>query len=199
MKRVFDLFCSLLLLIVLSPILAIIALVILIDDGPPVIFRQNRVGKDEKIFKIYKFRTMKNGTRNAATHDLVESDSAMTRSGKGLRRLSLDELPQLVNIVKGDMSFVGPRPLIPEEKEIRELRRARNVYSVRPGVTGWSQVNGRDLVDNETKAKMDQEYVQRRSLFFDLKILLKTVVVVLRRDGIAEGGEQAHEGRNDRK
>ncbi|MFR8012536.1 MAG: sugar transferase [Clostridia bacterium] len=199
MKRLFDFICSLVLLIILSPILAIIALVILIDDGPPVIFRQNRVGKDERIFKIYKFRTMKNGTRNAATHDLVESESAVTRSGKGLRKLSLDELPQLVNIVKGDMSFVGPRPLIPEEKGIRALRRARGVYSVRPGVTGWSQVNGRDLVDDETKAKMDQEYVQRRSLFFDLKILLKTVVVVLKRDGIAEGGEQAHEAPNDQK
>lgn len=116
MKRLFDFICSLVLLIVLSPILAIIALVILIDDGPPVIFRQDRVGKDERIFKIYKFRTMKNGTRNAATHDLVESESAVIRSGKWLRKLSLDELPQLVNIVKGDMSFVGPRPLIPEEK-----------------------------------------------------------------------------------
>lgn len=199
MKRLFDFFCSLVLLIVLSPILAIIALVILIDDGPPVIFRQSRVGKDERIFKIYKFRTMKNGTRNAATHDLVESEDAVTRSGKGLRKLSLDELPQLVNIVKGDMSFVGPRPLIPEEKAIRELRRARGVYSVRPGVTGWSQVNGRDLVDDETKAKMDQEYVQRHSLLFDLKILLKTVVVVLKRDGIAEGGEQAHKAPNDQK
>lgn len=198
MKRLFDFICSLLLLIVLSPILAIIALVILIDDGKPVIFRQDRVGKDERIFKIYKFRTMKNGTRNAATHDLVESESAVTRSGKGLRRLSLDELPQLVNILKGDMSFVGPRPLIPEETEIRVLRRARGVYSVRPGVTGWSQVNGRDLVDNETKAQMDQEYVQRRSLLFDLKILLKTVVVVLRRDGIAEGGEQTQGGAEGR-
>ncbi len=191
MKRLFDVICSLLLLIFLSPLLGIIALIVLIDDGKPVIFCQNRVGKDERIFKIYKFRTMKKGTRNAATHDLVESESVLTHSGKALRRLSLDELPQLVNILKGDMSFVGPRPLIPEETEIRELRRARNVYSVRPGVTGWSQVNGRDLVDNETKARMDQEYVQRQSLLFDFKILLKTVLVVLKRDGIAEGGEQA--------
>ena len=136
MKRLFDVICSLLLLIFLSPLLGIIALIVLIDDGKPVIFRQNRVGKDERIFKIYKFRTMKKGTRNAATHDLVESESVLTHSGKALRRLSLDELPQLVNILKGDMSFVGPRPLIPEETEIRELRRVRNVYSVRPGVTG---------------------------------------------------------------
>lgn len=191
MKRLFDIICSLLALVILSPVFAIIALVIVSDDGPPVIFRQNRVGKDEKLFKIFKFRTMKKGTRNASTHDLVESDSVVTRPGKVLRKLSLDELPQLVNILKGDMSFVGPRPLIPEETEIRELRRARNVYSVRPGVTGWSQVNGRDLVDNETKAKMDQEYVQKQSLLFDLKILFKTVGVVLKRDGIAEGGEQA--------
>ncbi len=197
MKRLFDVICSLLLLVLLSPVLAIIALVILIDDGAPVIFRQDRVGKDERIFKIYKFRTMKKGTRTASTHDLVESGDVVTRSGKGLRRLSLDELPQLINILKGDMSFVGPRPLIPEETEIRELRRARGVYAVRPGVTGWSQVNGRDLVDNETKARMDQEYVRRQSLLFDLRILLKTVFVVLRRDGIAEGGEQAEASRKE--
>lgn len=193
MKRLFDVLCSFFLLILLSPLLGIVALIVLIDDGRPVIFRQDRVGKDERIFKIYKFRTMKKGTRTAATHDLVESDSVLTRSGKMLRRLSLDELPQLVNILKGDMSFVGPRPLIPEETDIRELRRARNVYSVRPGVTGWSQINGRDLVDNETKARLDQEYVRRQSLLFDLKILLRTVIVVLRRDGIAEGGEQSEE------
>ena len=193
MKRLFDIVCSFLLLILLSPLLGAVALVVLIDDGKPVVFKQDRVGKDERIFKIYKFRTMKKGTRNAATHDLVESGSVLTRSGKTLRRLSLDELPQLVNILKGDMSFVGPRPLIPEETEIRELRRARDVYSVRPGVTGWSQVNGRDLVDNETKARMDQEYVSRQSFLFDLKILFRTVVVVLKRDGIAEGGEQTDE------
>lgn len=194
MKRLFDIICSLIALILLSPVFAVIAIVIAADDGPPVIFRQNRVGKDEKLFKIYKFRTMKKGTRNASTHDLVESGEVVTRPGRVLRRLSLDELPQLVNILKGDMSFVGPRPLIPEETEIRELRRARNVYSVRPGVTGWSQINGRDLVDNQTKAKLDQEYVQRQSFLFDLKILFKTVIVVLKHDGVAEGGDQAQGG-----
>lgn len=199
MKRLFDIIFSCLLLILLSPILAIIALVVLIDDGGPIIFKQNRVGKDERIFKIYKFRTMRKGTRTASTHDLVESGDVVTRSGKVLRKLSLDELPQLVNILKGDMSFVGPRPLIPEEREIREMRRARNVYSVRPGVTGWSQINGRDWVDNESKAKMDEEYIHRQSLLFDLKILFKTVIVVLKRDGVAEGGEQAQTDSDDQK
>lgn len=190
MKRFFDIAGSLSLLICLSPLLGVIALVILLDDGTPVIFRQKRVGKDEKIFEIYKFRTMKVGTRNTSTQDLKESGQVLTRSGKLLRRLSFDELPQLINILKGDMSFVGPRPLIPEEEQIRVLRRAGNVYSVRPGVTGWSQINGRDLVSVETKAQQDAEYVVRRSLWFDFKILLRTVVVVLKRDGIAEGGEQ---------
>ena len=196
LQRGISFLCALLGIIILSPIYLALCIWIVADSGFPILFKQKRVAKSApdgtyRYFTIYKFRTMKKGTRNAATHDLVESESVLTRSGKALRRLSLDELPQLVNILKGDMSFVGPRPLIPEETEIRELRRARNVYSVRPGVTGWSQVNGRDLVDNETKARMDQEYVQRQSLLFDFKILLKTVLVVLKRDGIAEGGEQA--------
>ncbi len=189
MKRAFDFTVSLLMIILLSPLFLIISIIIMFDAGMPVIFRQYRVGKDNKLFYIYKFRTMKRGTRNAATEELMESDSCITKSGRILRALSLDELPQLVNILNGSMSFVGPRPLIPEEKEIRQLRKEYNVYSVRPGMTGLAQINGRDTLDAEKKALFDKEYVEKQSFLFDMKILIKTVSVVLKREGITEGGE----------
>lgn len=189
MKRVFDFTVSLLLIIILSPLFLLISLIILIDAGCPVIFRQYRVGKDNKLFYIYKFRTMKNNTRNAAKCELEESESRITASGRLLRKTSLDEMPQLFNVLRGDMSFVGPRPLIPEEKEIRALRKEYNVYSVRPGITGLAQVNGRDKLSIEEKALFDKEYIDKQSLWLDFKILLKTVSVVLKRENIAEGGE----------
>ena len=180
---------SLLLIIILSPLFLLISLIILIDAGCPVIFRQYRVGKDNKLFYIYKFRTMKKNTRNAAKCELEESESCITASGRLLRKTSLDEMPQLFNVLRGDMSFVGPRPLIPEEKEIRALRKEYNVYSVRPGITGLAQVNGRDKLSIEEKALFDKEYIDKQSLWLDFKILLKTVSVVLKRENIAEGGE----------
>ncbi len=189
MKRVFDFTVSLLLIIILSPLFLLISLIILIDAGCPVIFRQYRVGKDNKLFYIYKFRTMKNNTRIAAKCELEESESRITASGRLLRKTSLDEMPQLFNVLRGDMSFVGPRPLIPEEKEIRALRKEYNVYSVRPGITGLAQVNGRDKLSIEEKALFDKEYIDKQSLWLDFKILLKTVSVVLKRENIAEGGE----------
>lgn len=189
MKRVFDFTVSLLLIIILSPLFLLISLIILIDAGCPVIFRQYRVGKDNKLFYIYKFRTMKKNTRNAAKCELEESESCITASGRLLRKTSLDEMPQLFNVLRGDMSFVGPRPLIPEEKEIRALRKEYNVYSVRPGITGLAQVNGRDKLSIEEKALFDKEYIDKQSLWLDFKILLKTVSVVLKRENIAEGGE----------
>lgn len=189
MKRAFDFTVSLLLIIVLFPVFVLVSLIVLIDAGTPVIFRQYRVGKDNKLFYIYKFRTMRRNTRNAATADLTDSEKYITKSGKILRKTSLDELPQLFNVLIGDMSFVGPRPLIPEEKEIRELRKKYNVYSVRPGITGWAQINGRDKLSIEEKALFDKEYIDKQSTLFDIKILFKTVLVVLKRENIAEGGE----------
>ena len=189
MKRVFDFTVSLLLIIILSPLFLLISLIILIDAVCPGIFRQYRVGKDNKLFYIYKVRTMKNNTRNAAKCELEESESCITASGRLLRKTSLDEMPQLFNVLRGDMSFVGPRPLIPEEKEIRALRKEYNVYSVRPGITGLAQVNGRDKLSIEEKALFDKEYIDKQSLWLDFKILLKTVSVVLKRENIAEGGE----------
>lgn len=178
MKRFFDLLFSVAALLLLSPLIAAIALIILISDGRPVVFKQDRVGKNNKLFKVRKFRTMKNGTRNVAKKELLDYDSCVTRFGRFLRKTSLDELPQLLNIIEGSMSFVGPRPLIPEEAEIRELRKKYGVYAVLPGVTGWAQVIGRDLISDEEKAAYDKEYVERRGILFDIKILFMTVAVV---------------------
>lgn len=189
MKRAFDFTVSLLLIIILFPLFLLISLIVLIDAGSPVIFRQYRVGKDNKLFYIFKFRTMRRGVKNVATANLKNSEKLITRSGRFLRKTSLDELPQLVNVLLGDMSFVGPRPLIPEEKEIRALRKKYNVYSVRPGITGWAQINGRDNLTDEEKALFDKEYIDKQSIGFDIKILFRTVFVVLKRENISEGGE----------
>lgn len=193
MKRIFDVVCSLIAIILLSPLMLLISLIILIDDGRPVFFCQDRVGYNDRLFKIRKFRTMKNGTRNTSTASLSEADECITRSGRFLRKTSLDELPQLFNVLNGTMSFVGPRPLIPEEEHIRNLRREYNVFSVRPGVTGWAQVNGRDCLTDEEKAAFDQEYVKCHSIFFDIKILFKTALVVLTGKGFAEGSASRKE------
>ncbi len=189
MKRLFDFLFSLLALIVLSPVILLLSLLVLVSSGSPVIFKQERVGYNNKLFTIYKFRTMKDGMRQTRTEDLTdeEVENDITFIGKILRKLSLDELPQLFNILKGDMSFVGPRPLIPQEEEIRKLREKYNVYSVRPGITGWAQVNGRDFITDEQKAKLDKEYVENHSLTMDIKIMFKTVWVVLAGKDIADG------------
>lgn len=192
MKRIFDFTVSLLLIILSSPVFLIIALIVLIDSGHPVIFKQYRVGKGNKLFYIYKFRTMRVNTRNASTDELEEAEQAITKSGRILRKTSLDELPQLFNVLTGKMSFVGPRPLIPEEKEIRQIRKEYNVYSVRPGITGLAQVNGRDMLSAEEKALFDKEYVEKQSFMLDMKILFKTVLVVLKRENIIEGGEKGN-------
>ncbi len=192
MKRIFDFTVSLLLIILSSPVFLVVALIVLIDSGYPVIFKQYRVGKGNKLFYIYKFRTMRVNTRNAATDDLDEAEQAITKSGRILRKTSLDELPQLFNVLTGKMSFVGPRPLIPEEKEIRRIRKEYNVYSVRPGITGLAQVNGRDMLTAEEKALFDKEYVEKQSFMLDMKILFKTVLVVLKRENILEGGEKGN-------
>mgnify|MGYP003289640092 CR=1 FL=1 len=192
MKRIFDFTVSLVLIIILIPVFLILALVVLIDSGSPVIFRQYRVGKGNKLFYIYKFRTMRVNTRNAATDDLEEAEQVITKSGHFLRKTSLDELPQLFNVLTGKMSFVGPRPLIPEEKEIRQIRKEYNVYSVRPGITGLAQVNGRDMLSTKEKALFDKEYVEKQSILLDIKIMFKTVLVVLKRENILEGGEKGN-------
>ena len=191
MKRVFDFIISLFALIILSPLFLLISLTILIGDGKPFLFRQKRVGKNNELFTIYKFRTMKRGTENVASGKLENANAKITKFGRILRATSIDELPQLFNILNGTMSLVGPRPLIPEETEIRELREKYNVYTIRPGITGWAQVNGRDNISLEQKALLDKEYVEKQSLGFDIKILVMTVLKVLRREDVNEGNNRA--------
>lgn len=190
-KRSFDLAVSLVLLAVLLVPMLLTAAVISCDSNGGAVFRQKRIGMDGKEFYIYKFRTMyTSAPSEASTSSLTDSDSYITRVGAFLRRMSIDELPQLVNILKGDMSFVGPRPLIRGETDIHDLREAAGVYSVRPGMTGWAQINGRDDISVERKVELDTEYVERCSVLFDARILIDTVRVVLHGDGYAEGGSK---------
>lgn len=181
MKRFLDVLLSLLAIIFLSPLMLIICLIIICDDGMPVIFRQDRVGRGDKLFKIKKFRTMKNGAPNLSTADFEESDEYITRSGKFLRRTSLDELPQLFNVLAGDMSFIGPRPTLTYHpwrlEEYSDAQRRR--FEVRPGITGLAQVHGRKTIDWNDRIKYDVEYVDKLSLGLDCKILFQTVWNVL--------------------
>ena len=181
MKRFLDVLLSLLAIIFLSPLMLVICLIIICDDGMPVIFRQDRVGRGDKLFKIKKFRTMKNGAPNLSTADFEESDEYITRSGKFLRRTSLDELPQLFNVLAGDMSFIGPRPTLTYHpwrlEECSDAQRRR--FEVRPGITGLAQVHGRKAIDWNDRIKYDVEYVDKLSLGLDCKILFQTVWNVL--------------------
>lgn len=189
MKRFFDIVCSMIAIVLFFPLMVIIGMVIFFDDGFPVVFKQNRVGKDGKLFKVKKFRTMKNGTPNRATEHLENSHHYILRSGRFIRRTSIDELLQLFNILEGTMSFVGPRPLIPEEIGIHELRTQLGVYKVRPGMTGLAQVNGRDMISHEEKVKFDKEYVEKCCVLYDIKIIFQTIKTVLKGENIAEGCE----------
>lgn len=187
-KRAFDIAAAAVALLLLAvPMLAISAIIALDSKGSPV-FSQNRVGRGGKTFRILKFRTMvTSAPSETPTGELERPYDYITRVGEFLRKTSLDELPQLINVLKGDMSIVGPRPLIAGETEIHRLRRINSVYDVRPGMTGWAQINGRDSLTTAEKVRYDAEYVARRSLGFDMKVMLRTVAVVLKRDGYAEG------------
>jgi len=176
-------------LVILSPLFLIVSIVQKISaPDEPIFFLQKRVGKNAHCFNIIKFRTMKSSApKNVATGDLADPQIYISRLGRFLRDTSIDELPQLVNVVKGEMSLIGPRPLVYTEREIRFLRRWYGVYQVTPGITGWAQVNGRDTVDIYDKVYYDREYVQNVSLKFDLKVIWKSVLVVLGRKGVVDG------------
>jgi len=180
-KRIMDLILSLLAIIVLSPVLLIVAILVRVKLGSPVIFKQKRPGLNEKIFTLYKFRTM---TDEKDENGVLLPDSVrLTSFGKFLRSTSLDELPELLNIIKGDMSIVGPRPLLVKYLPLyNEYQRRR--HEVRPGLTGWAQVNGRNAISWEEKFELDVEYVEKMSFFFDLKIILLTLKKVIIREGI---------------
>ena len=176
-------------LIILSPLFLIVSIAQKISaPDEPIFFLQKRVGRNAHCFNIIKFRTMKSSApKNVATGDLADPQIYISRLGRFLRDTSIDELPQLVNVVNGDMSLIGPRPLVYTEREIRFLRRWYGVYQVTPGITGWAQVNGRDTVDIYDKVYYDREYVQNVSLKFDLKVIWKSVLVVLGRKGVVDG------------
>lgn len=178
-------------LLVLSPVLLLVAIIQkATSPHEPVFFLQDRVGEGARSFKIIKFRTMKNtAPRNVATGDLENPEMYITKWGRFLRATSIDELPQLINVLRGEMSLIGPRPLVYSERKIRLLRRWYGIYQVKPGITGWAQVNGRDVVNLYDKVYFDREYLQRVSFWFDLKIFFKSIGIVLRREGIIDGKE----------
>lgn len=191
MKRVFDLIVSLLSLIVLLPIILLVALLIRIKLGSPVLFKQTRPGLHGKPFNMLKFRSM----LDAADKDgkALPDELRLTRFGRVLRSTSLDELPGLINVLKGDMSLVGPRPLLMQYLPLYSAEQARR-HDVRPGITGWAQVNGRNAISWEDKFKLDVWYVDNQSFMLDLKILMLTVIKVFKREGIASATSVTMEG-----
>ena len=184
MKRNFDIILSLILLIILIfPMIFISILIIYLSPGK-VIYWSERVGKKNKNFFMPKFRTMVENTPEVATDKLKNPSEYITNFGKFLRKTSLDELPQIWNILKGDMSFVGPRPALYNQYDLIEMRTHKGIHKLQPGLTGWAQINGRDNISNQLKVKYDYEYLIKRNLFFDLKIILFTFYKVLRKDDI---------------
>jgi sugar transferase EpsL len=183
MKRVMDLVTSLTLLTLFSPVMLFTAILVRLKMGAPVLFKQQRPGKDGKPFYLYKFRTMANLEDKQG--DLLSDQVRLTGTGKFLRKYSLDELPQLINVVKGDMSLVGPRPLLMEYLSLYTEEQMLR-HNVRPGITGWAQVNGRNAIAWEEKFKLDTWYVRNQSMFLDFKILLFTVLKVVKKEGITQ-------------
>ncbi|WP_257927939.1 undecaprenyl phosphate N,N'-diacetylbacillosamine 1-phosphate transferase [Campylobacter lari] len=184
LKRVFDFFLALILLIVFSPFIVLIGIILKIVQGS-VLFKQARPGLNEKIFYIYKFKTMSDETDENG--ELLPDELRLKPFGKLVRSLSLDELPQLFNVLKGDMSFIGPRPLLVEYLPLYNQEQKKR-HDVRPGITGWAQINGRNAISWEQKFKYDVEYVQNCSFLFDLKIFFMTIVKVLKRSGVNKEG-----------
>jgi O-antigen biosynthesis protein WbqP len=184
-KRAFDILVSLAALVALLPLLALVALAVRLDSAGPAIFWSQRFGPDGELFAMPKFRTMRVGTPQLATHLLADAHSHLTRIGGFLRRSSLDELPQLWSVLKGDMSLIGPRPALFNQLDLMDLRRAAGVDGLRPGITGWAQVNGRDDLELPEKVAYEAEYARRKSLGFDLWIIALTVARLVRSRGIA--------------
>jgi O-antigen biosynthesis protein WbqP len=188
-KRIIDFILSLIGLIILSPIYLLLCLAIKLDSKGPVVFKQKRVGINKSYFNILKFRTMYIDTpRDKPTHMLDNPDQYITKVGHFLRKTSLDELPQIINILKGEMSIIGPRPALWNQYDLIEERDKYHANEVRPGLTGWAQINGRDELEIDVKARLDGEYCKNISFLFDLKCFLLTIISVLKSDGVVEGG-----------
>lgn len=189
-KPLFDKILAAVLIIIFLPVMAIVAFLIWLWDGRPVIFKQKRPGKNEKIFEIYKFRTMTN--ERDKDGNLLPDEKRLKGIGKIIRKTSLDELPQLFNVLKGDMSFVGPRPLLVDYLPLYNERQ-RKRHKVKPGITGWAQVNGRNAISWQEKFELDVWYVEHLSFWLDMKILWMTFIKVLKREGVSQDGHATME------
>lgn len=195
-KEIIDKILAFIGLVLLSPLFLILIVAIKLDSKGPIFFRQKRVGKDTTYFNILKFRTMRVDTpHDMPTHMLKNPEQYITRVGKFLRKTSLDELPQIINILKGEMAIVGPRPALWNQFDLIRERDNYGANNIKPGLTGWAQVNGRDTIKIEDKARYDGEYVKKMSFVFDIKCLFSTVAVVLRRKDVVEGGTGAIENK----
>jgi len=178
-------FIGFLLTLILLPFFIIIAIFIYFEDGSPVFFTQKRIGINYSFFNIYKFRSMKKNTPNVATHLLENPDQYLLKIGKFIRKTSLDELPNLINLVKGEMVFVGPRPALYNQDDLMQFRVATGVSKLKPGITGWAQINGRDEISIPEKVKLEQEYLHRKSILLDIEIIIKTFTNILFSKGVS--------------
>lgn len=190
-KKIFDFILAFIGCIILLPVFAVLILVIKLDSPGPILFKQKRVGIHKTYFEILKFRTMQMDTpEDCPTHLLKNPDQYITRVGRILRKTSLDELPQIFNILKGDMSIIGPRPALWNQYDLIKERDQYGANDIMPGLTGWAQINGRDELAIDVKAKLDGAYVERMGFWFDLEIFFYTFKAVLKRDGVVEGGSR---------
>lgn len=190
-KTILDRTLALIGLIILLPFFLIFAIIIKLESKGPVFFKQKRVGKNKKLFYIYKFRSMRTDTpKDMPTHMLKDAKNYITKFGGLMRKTSIDELPQIINILKGEMSIIGPRPALWNQEDLIEERDKYNANDVMPGLTGWAQVNGRDELEISVKAKLDGEYVEKMSLWFDIKIFFKTIINVFKHEGVVEGAQE---------
>lgn len=184
-KRLFDLLLGCAAILLLTPLMLLIVIVVCISSRPPILYWSDRIGKGNRTFKMPKFRSMKVETPSVATHLLGKPDMFLTPIGGFLRRTSLDELPQLFSVFKGDMSFVGPRPALYNQDDLIALRTEKGVHKLLPGITGWAQVNGRDELSIPDKVALDAEYLEQQSLWLDIKIIWMTFLKVVKRDGVS--------------
>ena len=190
-KNILDFLLAFIGLIILFPFFIIFSIIIKLESKGPIFFKQERIGKDKKHFKIYKFRTMRVDTpKDMPTHMLRGAESYITKFGGFMRKTSIDELPQLINILKGEMAIIGPRPALWNQDDLIEERDKYNANSIKPGLTGWAQVNGRDELEIPLKAKYDGEYLKKMSFIFDVKVFFKTVIKVFKHDGVVEGKQE---------
>lgn len=198
-KRALDIVGAMLLVVVLVLPMMIVSLWIRLDSRGPALFRQKRYGQSKKPFTVYKFRSMATHAPNdRATNDFHDSHAYITGFGRIMRKLSIDELPQLYNVLRGEMSLVGPRPVVLSEKRLIKLRDNYNANSVKPGITGWAQANGRDELDDASKAELDGYYAERVTLYMDIKVMLRTLYVIVFAHGNAEGHEHTNKAEDSK-